>query len=235
MFVSTVTYHPQYHNICQNRRINDNLEQQAQALFKSWFVDFQPFLDGEFVESELGRIPKGWRVGRLGDLAEFKRGKTIIAKDAVTGNVPVIAGGMTPAYYHNVANTNAPVVTISASGANAGFMKMYHVDVWASDCSFIDNNSENIYWVYCYLALNHRLLHHAQTGAVQPHVKASDVNDFAIIIPPQRLIDEFQNVVKPFFDTKGNNEFENSHLETLRDTLLPKLMSGELKINELDN
>ena len=58
MFVNTSTYYPQYHIICQNRQINDNLEQQAQALFKSWFVDFEPFQDGEFVDSELGRIPK---------------------------------------------------------------------------------------------------------------------------------------------------------------------------------
>ena len=232
MFVTTSTYYPQYHIICQNRQINDNLEQQAQALFKSWFVDFEPFQDGEFVDSELGRIPKGWRVGKLGELATFKRGKTIVSKDAIKGHIPVVAGGMEPAYYHNQSNTLAPVVTISASGANAGFMRMYHVDVWASDCSFIDKNSKNIYWVYCYLSINAKLLRHAQTGAVQPHVKASDVNDFDVVIPPQQLIDKFQNVVTLFFDTKGNNEFENTRLTTLRDTILPKLMSGKISINK---
>ena len=75
-----------------NRRINENLEQQAQALFKSWFVDFEPFKDGEFVESELGMIPKGWRVGKLGELCQFKRGKGLLSKNAIPGNVPVVAG-----------------------------------------------------------------------------------------------------------------------------------------------
>jgi type I restriction enzyme S subunit len=65
-----------------NRRINDNLEQQAQTLFKSWFVDFEPFKDGEFVESELGMIPKGWKVGKLGELCHFKRGKNLLSRDS---------------------------------------------------------------------------------------------------------------------------------------------------------
>ena len=149
-----------------NRRINENLEQQAQALFKSWFVDFEPFKDGEFVESELGMIPKGWRVGKLGELCQFKRGKGLLSKNAIPGNVPVVAGGLEPACYHNTSNTKAPVITVSGSGANAGFMRMYHQEVWASDCSFIDITCENWLFVYCFLAINSHLLKHAQTGAV---------------------------------------------------------------------
>ena len=212
-----------------NRRINDNLEQQAKALFKSWFVDFEPFKDGEFVESELGMIPKGWKVGKLGELCQFKRGKNLLSKDAVDGGIPVVAGGLEPSCYHNVSNTKSPVVTVSGSGANAGFMRMYHQEVWASDCSFIDSTCDNLLFVYCFLATHRRLLRHAQTGAVQPHVKPADIHDFDIVIPPADVIVDFQKVIAPSIQTKGKNEQESRRLAQLRDTLLPKLMSGELK------
>ena len=217
-----------------NRRINDNLEQQAQALFKSWFVDFEPFKDGDFVESELGRIPKGWRVGKLGELCQFKRGKSLLSKNTITGEVPVVAGGMEPSCYHNVSNTKSPVITVSGSGANAGFMRMYHQEVWASDCSFIDSSCENLYFVYCFLACNSVLLKNAQTGAVQPHVKPADIHDFDIVIPPDKVIQKFQSIIVNGITMKGKNEKENKGLASLRDTLLPRLMSGELKVNEIE-
>ena len=216
-----------------NRRLNDNLEQQAQALFKSWFVDFEPFKDGEFVESELGMIPKGWRVGMLGELCNFKRGKNLLTKDAIPGEVPVAAGGLEPSCYHNVANTKAPVVTVSGSGANAGFMRMYYQEVWASDCSFIDSTCDNLFFVYCFLTVNRRLLKHAQTGAVQPHVKPADIHTFELVIPPKDVIDEFQRIVSETFTMRGNIEKESRRLATLRDTLLPQLMSGELKVGAI--
>ena len=213
-----------------NRKINENLEQQAQALFKSWFVDFEPFKDGEFVESELGMIPKGWRVGKLGELCQFKRGKNLLSKNAIPGDVPVVAGGLEPACYHNVSNTKAPVITVSGSGANAGFMRMYYQEVWASDCSFIDVTCENWLFVYCFLAINSYLLKHAQTGAVQPHVKPADIHDFDLVIPPIETIQSFQNIILSFISKKGLIEQESRRLANIRDTLLPKLMSGELKV-----
>lgn len=216
-----------------NRRINENLEQQAQALFKSWFVDFEPFKDGEFVESELGIIPKGWRVGKLGELCQFKRGKGLLSKNAIPGDVPVVAGGLEPACYHNVSNTKAPVITVSGSGANAGFMRMYHQEVWASDCSFIDITCENWLFVYCFLAINSHLLKHAQTGAVQPHVKPADIHDFDLVIPPKDSIKRFQNTISSFITKKGLMDQESHRLAELRDTLLPRLMSGELKVDEI--
>ena len=213
-----------------NKRINDNLEQQAQALFKSWFVDFEPFKDGEFMESELGMIPKGWRMGKLGELCQFKRGKGLLSKNAIPGDVPVVAGGLEPACYHNVSNTKAPVITVSGSGANAGFMRMYYQEVWASDCSFIDITCENWLFVYCFLAINSHLLRHAQTGAVQPHVKPADIHEFDLAIPPKEVIQSFQNSIQPFISKKGLIEQESQKLAAIRDTLLPRLMSGEIKI-----
>ena len=213
-----------------NRRINEQLEELAQALFKSWFVNFEPFKDGEFVESELGMIPEGWKVGKLGELCQFKRGKNLLSKNAILGGVPVVAGGLEPSCYHNVSNTKSPVVTISGSGANAGFMRMYHQEVWASDCSYIDSSCRNLLFVYFFLANNRKLLKHAQTGAVQPHVKPSDIHDFDIVIPPLEIIDKFQNLVSSSTIITGNNQKEITNLSNLRDTLLPKLMNGEIEL-----
>ena len=215
-----------------NNKINADLEEMAQAIFKNWFVDFEPFKDGKFVDSELGMIPEGWKVGLLGELCNFKRGKNLLTKNAIDEGVPVVAGGLEPSCYHNVANTGAPVITVSGSGANAGFMRMYHVPVWASDCSFIDISCENFYFVYCFLKVNSKLLKHAQTGAVQPHVKPSDIHDFELVIPDKESIYDFQDKVKPFFDKIASIQKENSHLSLLRDTLLPRLISGEIEVPE---
>ena len=215
-----------------NNKINADLEEMAQAIFKNWFVDFEPFKGGKFVDSELGMIPEGWKVGTLGELCNFKRGKNLLTKNAIDEGVPVVAGGLEPSCYHNVANTGAPVITVSGSGANAGFMRMYHVPVWASDCSFIDISCENFYFVYCFLKVNSKLLKHAQTGAVQPHVKPSDIHDFELAIPDKESIYDFQDKVKPFFDKIASIQKENSRLSLLRDTLLPRLMSGELEVPE---
>ena len=215
-----------------NNKINADLEEMAQAIFKNWFVDFEPFKDGKFVNSELGMIPEGWKVGLLGELCNFKRGKNLLTKNAIDEGVPVVAGGLEPSCYHNVANTGAPVITVSGSGANAGFMRMYHVPVWASDCSFIDISCENFYFVYCFLKVNSKLLKHAQTGAVQPHVKPSDIHDFELVIPDKKSIYDFQDKVKPFFDKIASIQKENSRLSLLRETLLPRLMSGEIEVPE---
>lgn len=215
-----------------NNKINADLEEMAQAIFKNWFVDFEPFAISKFVDSELGMIPEGWKVGLLGELCNFKRGKNLLTKNAIDEGVPVVAGGLEPSCYHNVANTGAPVITVSGSGANAGFMRMYHVPVWASDCSFIDITCENFYFVYCFLKVNSKLLKHAQTGAVQPHVKPSDIHDFELVIPDKESIFDFQDKVKPFFDKIALIQKENSRLSLLCDTLLPRLMSGELDVPE---
>lgn len=121
-----------------NRRIKI-LEEMAQKLYKEWFVDFKfpGHQNVKFIESELGKIPEGWEVVKLGVKLNILKGKNITRDTISEGIVPVVAGGLSPAYYHNKSNTKAPVITISASGANAGFVNLYHEDIWASDCSFV--------------------------------------------------------------------------------------------------
>ena len=217
--------------IAVNSRICANLEVQAQALFKHWFIDFAPFKDGKFVESELGMIPEGWRVGKLGEIADFVRGKTITKGETKEGNIPVVAGGLEPAYYHNKSNTSSRVVTISGSGANAGFTRMYFSPVWASDCSYIDKESTAfLHTAFCYLLTNKKKVNALQWGAAQPHVYAKDINKLPLVIAPSDVLTHFEGFVVSMFDSIDLLEKESSRLSTLRDTLLPKLMSGEIKV-----
>jgi len=217
--------------IAVNKKICENLEAQAQALFKHWFVDFAPFKDGKFVESELGMIPEGWRVGTLGDIAEFKRGKTITKSETNDGSIPVVAGGLEPAYYHNESNTSSRVITISGSGANAGYTRMYYQPVWASDCSFVDNASTPLlHTAYCYLITNRKKVDALQWGAAQPHVYAKDINKLPLAIAPLEVLNNFEELISGMFDLIEVNDKEIIRLASLRDTLLPKLMSGQIKL-----
>ena len=217
--------------IAVNRRICENLEAQAQALFKHWFIDFAPFKNGKFVESELGMIPEGWRVGTLGDIAEFKRGKTITKSETKDGTIPVVAGGLEPAYYHSQSNTLSRVITISGSGANAGFTRMYYQPVWASDCSFVDNSTTSyLHTAYCYLKTYKKRVDALQWGAAQPHVYAKDINKLPFVIAPLQILSQFEALITELFDCIEINDKENLRLASLRDTLLPKLMSGQIKL-----
>lgn len=214
-----------------NHKLCVNLVSQAQALFKHWFIDFAPFKDGKFVESELGMIPEGWRVGTLGDIAEFKRGRTITKADTQDGKVPVVAGGLEPAYYHNKANTSSRVITISGSGANAGFTRMYYLPVWASDCSYVDNvSTPYLHTAYCYLLNSRKKVDALQWGAAQPHVYAKDINKLPLALAPLDLLSKFEEQIIEMFDQVEVLEKENTRLSILRDSILPKLMSGQIKL-----
>ena len=98
------------------------LEEAAQRLYKEWFVDLH--FPGHENTKIVDGVPEGWNSSKLGQLAEFKRGKTITKKDVVDGPIPVVAGGLEPAYYCNKSNTAERVITVSGSGANAGFIRM---------------------------------------------------------------------------------------------------------------
>lgn len=205
------------------------LEETAERLYREWFVELH-FPGCEDVKIVDG-VPKGWLDGTVGDIALFKRGKTITKAQIHKGNVPVVAGGLEPAYYHNVANTVAPVITISGSGANAGFARLYNVDVFASDCSFVDSQTTPyLYWVYCYIKDSKAKLDSLQKGAAQPHVYAKDINALKIYIPTDDILDRFCKVVTTYFDKIKNLQRQNDLLLQARDRLLPRLMSGEVEV-----
>ena len=205
------------------------LEEAAQRLYKEWFVDLH--FPGHENTKIVNGVPEGWTPSKLGQLAEFKRGKTITKKDAVEGTIPVVAGGLEPAYYCNRSNTAERVITVSGSGANAGFTKMYFERVWASDCSFVDaSTTPFLHFVYCYLKDNKTTIDNMQKGAAQPHVYAKDINSLEISIPVESILKSFEKNVSKYFDTISSLQSQIRLLTEARDRLLPKLMSGEIDL-----
>lgn len=205
------------------------LEEAAQRLYKEWFVDlhFPGYEDVEIVDG----VPEGWTSGVLGDLATFKRGKTITKAQVQDGDVPVVAGGLKPAYYHNKANTVAPVITVSGSGANAGFARLYNVDIFASDCSFADSETTpHLFYVYCFIKDNKDSFNALQKGSAQPHVYAKDINALEALIPTNKLIEEFCGIASQYFEKIKILQMQIELSTEARDRLLPKLMSGEIEV-----
>ncbi len=152
----------------------------------------------------------------------------MLSKDALHGDVPVVAGGLEPSTYHNVANTLSPVITISASGANAGFVNLWNIPVWSSDSSYIDNSiTPNVFFWYIMLKKRQQEIFEAQTGSAQPHIYPKHIAEMPISnISPHKIM-IFEQQVKPLFELIGANILENKRLNDTRDSLLSKLMSNE--------
>ena len=205
------------------------LEEAAQRLYKEWFVDLR--FPGHENTNIIDGVPEGWTPSQLGQLAEFKRGKTITKKDVIDGDIPVVAGGLEPAYYCNKSNTAERVITISGSGANAGFTRMYFEKVWASDCSFVDASvTPFLHFVYCFLKNNKTTIDNLQKGAAQPHVYAKDINSLSICIPIESVLKSFEEKVSNYFDTTASLQSQLRLLTEARDRLLPKLTNEEMEI-----
>lgn len=205
------------------------LEKMAENLYKEWFVRFRfPGYEKAEMENEL---PKGWKHGSLSDICEFKRGKNITASEMIAGNVPVISAGIEPSGFHNKANVKGVSITMSSSGANAGYIAIHYSDIWAADCSFI-NETMTSYICYVYELLNNirGVITNFQRGAAQPHVYPKDINRIKLIIPSERLralADERLSVIHKQIDNLAK---QNTLLARQRDLLLPRLMSGKLEV-----
>ena len=205
------------------------LEEAAQRLYKEWFIDLH--FPGHENTRIVDGVPEGWTPSKLGQLAEFKRGKTITRKEVIEGDVPVVAGGLEPAYFCNKSNTAERVITVSGSGANAGFTRMYFEKVWASDCSFVDaSTTPFLHFVYCFLKDNKTIIDNLQKGAAQPHVYAKDINSLEICVPSVSVLKSFEEKVSMYFDTIASLQSQIRLLTEALDRLLPKLMGGEISV-----
>jgi type I restriction enzyme S subunit len=225
-----------------NTRRIEILEEMARRIYREWFVHFRyPGHEEDpstgsgrrLVDSgtDFGKIPAGWEVKKLGEIVEINRGKTITKKTTGDGDIPVVAGGLTPAYTHNKANTKCPVITISASGANAGYVNLYQQNIWASDCSYIDaNTTPHVYFYYLQLKDRQNNIFHLQHGSAQPHVYPKDLNRLKSIDFPLSIIESFDKETEPIFLQIKTLHIQNKKLKETRDLLLPKLISGEVKI-----
>ena len=199
-----------------NNQINDNLFKLSVAIYNN---KFQHNNHGERC---------------IGDYIVPKRGKNLLSRDAILGDVPVVAGGIEPATYHNTSNTKAPVITISASGANAGYINLWNIPVWSSDSSYIDNDiTENVYFWYVTLKTRQKEIFDAQTGSAQPHIYPQHIAELPISKLENEDVFKYEKQVEPLFKMIGKNKEENKYLEQLRDTLLPKLMNGEINLDNI--
>ena len=227
-----------------NRRINENLEQQAQALFKSWFVDFEPFKDGKFVDSELGMIPEGWRVGVLADIANITMGQSpkgtsyneigdgisFYQGRAEFGNrFPSVRLFTTePSRYAEpysvLLSVRAPVGDINIA--------VERCCIGRGLASILSKNKHQSFVLYTMFFLKKELDKFNSEGTVFGSINRSSLENLKIIIPPVDIIDKFENLTSKIDVMLLNLFQETTSLAQLRDTLLPRLMSGELEIKD---
>ena len=211
-----------------NRRINENLEQQAQALFKSWFVDFEPFKDGKFVDSEQGMIPEGWKVGNLEELVEVKYGKD--HKKLAPGTIPVYGSGGIMRYVDQYLY-NKESVLIPRKGSLNNVMYINR-PFWTVDTMFYTRMKIEGIAKFIYLFMSPKDLLSMNSGSAVPSMTVDILNKIQIITPPINIIQKFECIMKPIFTKMDLCSYENQKLSQLRDTLLPRLMSGKLEIKD---
>ena len=205
------------------------LEKMAENLYKEWFVRFR-FPGHEKVEMENG-LPKGWSRGSLSEICEFKRGKNITSSKMVEGSIPVISAGLEPSGFHNEANVKGVSVTMSSSGANAGYIAVHYSDIWAADCSYIEESTTPyIYYVYELLNNIRGVISNFQRGAAQPHVYPKDINRIKLIVTSEDLMRLANERLSVMHKLIHKFQQQNTLLARQRDLLLPRLMSGKLEV-----
>lgn len=219
-----------YDSLIENNTMRIRLlEKIAENLYKEWFVRFR-FSGHEKVEMENG-LPNGWKKGALSDVCEFKRGKNITSSEMKDGTIPVISAGITPSGFHSHANVYGISVTMSSSGANAGYIAVHYSDIWAADCSYIEEASTPcIYYVYELLNNIRSIINNFQRGAAQPHVYPKDINRIKMIIPSEDIRKKANEKIGVIHRQIDNLQRQNSLLARQRDLLLPRLMSGKLEV-----
>ena len=233
-----------------NNKINADLEEMAQAIFKNWFVDFEPFKNGKFVDSELGMIPEGWKVGRLTDVIKLMPGGTPKTSEPLywdNGTIPFFSPKDVNGVYCFATEKH-----ITETGLNKCSSNLYPKDtifitcrgtvgkVCLAACDMAMNQSNyaikaidgySQYYVFFLVKSVVERLIKKSNGAVFSAITSKDFDE-EILIPSQKAVEDFTNVIDGFFRRIFTIGTENSRLSLLRDTLLPRLMSGEIEIPE---
>lgn len=232
-----------YDNLIENnnKRIKI-LEQMAENLYKEWFVRFRFPCRNKIIlqkRSPSGWVisskatdmvcPENWEYGLFSRLGKFVRGKNITVDKMIEGNIPVVSAGLEPSGYHNVHNVTGKSLTISASGANAGYLKYHLSDIWAADCSYFQDDSK-LWFVYNALKFLQPVISNLQIGAAQPHVYPKNINKLCTVIPDDDTMHMYCEKVEPIYEQIQRLKEENQNLIKQRDMLLPRLMSGNLEV-----
>lgn len=232
--------------IAINRRICENLEAQAQALFKHWFIDFAPFKNGKFVESELGMIPEGWRVGRLTEIAEYMNGLAmqkfppLSADDAIPVlKIKELGQSQCDNNSDKCSKQIKPEYIIKNGDVVFSWSGTLMVDIWCGGICGLNQHlfkvtSDNYPKWFFFRWTKHHLsefIRIAKDKAVtMGHIKRGDLEKAFVVIPDRNTLDKMSEVMENIHNLIINTRLESSRLATLRDTLLPKLMSGEIKV-----
>lgn len=217
--------------IALNQQINNNLEQQTQAIFKSWFVDFEPFKDEDFIDSELGQIPKGWRVGTLSEIIDITSGKRPQVKSQFKEhdmNIPII-GASSIMGYTNKYLYNEKILIIGRVGT-LGVVQKFNGFCWTSDNTLVIKSK---YYEFAYQNLLKIDYSSINRGSTQPLITQTDLNNIKIVISKDIVLEKFEKLINPINDMIESNKKEILKLSCLRDTLLPKLMSGEIDVSDI--
>lgn len=233
-----------------NNKINADLEEMAQAIFKNWFVDFEPFKNGKFVDSELGMIPEGWKVGRLTDVIKLMPGGTPKTSEPLywdNGTIPFFSPKDVNGVYCFATEKH-----ITEAGLNKCSSNLYPKDtifitcrgtvgkVCLTACDMAMNQSNyalkaidgySQYYVFFLVKSVVERLIKKSNGAVFSAITSKDFDEVTLI-PSQKAVEDFTNVIDGFFRRIFAIGTESSRLSLLRDTLLPRLMSGELEVPE---
>lgn len=236
-----------------NNKINADLEEMAQAVFKNWFVDFEPFKDSKFEDSELGMIPEGWKVGRLDEIADVVGGSTpskakpeyytqkgiawLTPKDLSNHPAVYTSRGeidITEEGYNSTSTKLMPKGTVLfTSRAPIGYISIAQNDICTNQGfkSLVPKKAGTCF-LYCFLKYVTPEIENKSTGSTFKEASGSLMKSLQVIIPEQKAFEEFEAIVSPLFARIESLERENSRLSLLRDTLLPRLMSGELEVPE---
>ena len=230
-----------------NRRMNATLEGMARALFQSWFVDFDPVrakLNGRkpegmdkataalfpdaFQESSLGPVPKGWELGRLDDALTLQRGFDLPTPDRTHGKYPVMAASG-PNGCHDKFMVRGPGVTTGRSGV-LGRVFFIHGDFWPLNTSLWVKEFKQVSPAYAFHLLRGLDFEIFNSGSAVPTLNRNHVHNLTVVMPPKIIVEAFDDQVTQLMKRQTANEDESRTLATLRDTLLPKLLSGELSV-----
>ena len=221
-----------------NRKICANLEAQAQALFKHWFIDFAPFKDGKFVESELGMIPEGWRVGSILDIAELydyqRKPLSSMEREDMKGDYPYY-GATSIMDYIDKYIFDGTYVLMGEDGSvvkdnGCPYLQYVWGKFWPNNHAHVmqGKNGFSTEMLYCFLSKTD--VRSIVTGAVQMKISQRSMSHLLTVIPSKSVCGDYNRIIRPLFDLIKSTKEENDRLSTLRDTLLPKLMSGEIKV-----
>lgn len=219
-----------------NNKINADLEEMAQAIFKNWFVDFEPFKDGKFVDSELGMIPEGWKVGSLGDFCNVFTGKKNTNQAIEKGLYPFFSCAPEP-LASNDAIFNGKAIIIAGNGSYTGRTSFYNggFDLYQRTyaCTIREQDKENL-MIFFYHMMK-QFFEPTKMGGTRgssiPYIVMGDITQQKFPYSEDWLI-RFSNIANSMMDRKLRIDKENFRLSLLRDTLLPRLMSGEIEVPE---